>query len=89
MLGFSDDGVYFAHVREYQHYQKFYEDFNFSAVSFLPELLRRTQINWFTGCLVAEWMSQYRVPVSLVLTKHGYCFNFNMQPAANLFHLKT
>lgn len=65
-------------------FQQFYEDFNFSAESLLPELRRRLQLKWFTNCVFIEWMGQYSITVRTVLTRHGYCFNFNMRPIETL-----
>lgn len=68
-------------------YQTFYKDFNLTAESLLPELRRRIQMEWFTNCVIMEWMDQYSVAVSLVLTRHGFCFSFNMRPIETLLRL--
>lgn len=73
---------------EYFRLQQFYEDFNFSAVSWLPELKRRAQLKWFTNCVFIEWMGQYSVSVSMVITRHGFCYSFNMQPIENLLRFE-
>lgn len=68
-------------------YQQFYEEFNLSAESLIPELRRRTQMKWFTNCVLIDWMGQYSVTTKLVLTRHGFCFSFNMQPIETLLHM--
>lgn len=83
MLGFLPSKKKLEMYTEY-HHQKYYEDFNFSAESLLPELRRRTQLDWFTNCVSLEWLGQYSTSVSLVLTRFGFCFSFNMRPIETL-----
>lgn len=65
-------------------FKSFYEDFNLTAETLLPELRRRTQLEWFTQCVIMEWKDQYSVMVDLILTRHGFCFSFNMRPIESL-----
>lgn len=80
-------GVYF-HPMYGNTYQQFYEKFNLSAESLVPELRRRLQFKWFTNCVFIEWLGQYSVTVNLVLTRYGFCFSFNMQPMEKLLRFE-
>lgn len=75
-------------ITRFDFYQQFYEDFDFSAESLIPELRKRVQMEWFTNCVLIEWMGQYSVAVNLVLTRHGFCFSFNMQPTEALLRFE-
>lgn len=88
MLGHRLDLEEFTWNVMYHGYQTFYNDFNFSEESLLPELRRRTQLDWFTNCVYIEWMEQYSVAVSTILTRYGYCFSFNMRPVKDLLRFK-
>lgn len=34
------------------------------------------------------WSGSYDVPLSSIITKHGLCFNFNLEKATDLFNLE-
>lgn len=84
MLGYYVQQEEVSKLTGFDFYTKFYEDFDFSAESFVPELRRRVQMDWFTKCVLVEWMGQYSVTVNLLLTRHGFCFSFNMHPMETL-----
>lgn len=84
MLGFNGFEEKLLDDIKSDSYQQFYEDFNFSAEALVPELRRRAQLEWFTQCVRISWMNQYSITVNMLLTKHGFCFSFNMHPIETL-----
>lgn len=60
---------------------------NYNTENFISDLKERTQFNWFKKATWGDWQSNYKVPISTTLTRHGYCFTFNMQPAESLLNL--
>jgi hypothetical protein len=54
--------------------------------SIVSELRRRVQIDWFEEILYASWKIDFKVPFSLILTKWGFCHNFNMMEASSLLN---
>lgn len=47
-----------------------------------------TQTDWFMNHgLVATWLNNYSVPFSLILTRWGICYNFNMLASSELLNM--
>jgi hypothetical protein len=57
-----------------------------TADDFIETLSNQTQDNWFWNEVEVEWRERFTAPISKVLTKWGFCFNFNLMPAEELFH---
>lgn len=51
------------------------------------ELKKHTQFEWFSNCVFGSFVFGYDMPISTILTKHGICFTFNMQPSNSMFNL--
>ena len=60
---------------------------SYNAEQFMLKLKEITQFQFFSSCVFGEWRQRYSLPFSLILTKHGLCFNFNLIPAESLLHL--
>jgi Amiloride-sensitive sodium channel len=60
---------------------------NISLQPDLSLLKGRTQTKWFQKNVEGVWQLRFEVPFSLVLTKYGYCFTFNMNSASSMFNL--
>lgn len=74
--------------RFYGNQEYVFEDFNFTKESFMPELMKRTQLKWFTTCVSMSRMDQYKVSVTRLVTKLGFCFSLNLEPLASLLWLE-
>lgn len=55
--------------------------------SFMAELRKRTQFEWFENCVFGHYGFGFELPLTTIPTKHGICFTFNMQPAKSMFNL--
>lgn len=67
----------------------FLESFNLSVPTdtILEDMKDLVQNDWFYDRgLLPSWNLRYSVPMSLIPTKHGLCFNFNMVDASDLFN---
>jgi hypothetical protein len=57
----------------------------------IERLKTMTQIEWFSkyadNGVIATWLNKYSVPFSLIMTKWGLCFNFNMISVEELLHV--
>lgn len=54
---------------------------------FLENLMQLTQLKWFKNCVFGDLQERYKLLFSKVLTKHGFCFTFNMQQAESMLNL--
>lgn len=61
---------------------------NYDTENFMSDLKKRTQHYWFIDQVRGEWRNQFLLPFSVILTRHGFCFAFNMQPAQSLLNLE-
>ena len=64
----------------------FMESFNLSAPtdSILQDLKKFTDWEWKRfQTIFMSWMEQLDVPLALIVTKFGYCVEFNMLTAEN------
>ena len=55
---------------------------------FMSMLKKITQLEFFEGNVYGKWNRRFSVPFSLVPTKHGFCFNFNLELSDSLMHLE-
>lgn len=56
----------------------------------LDEMRKITQIQWFMHFgVISTWLNKYSVPYSLILTRWGLCFNFNMVASSELLNANT
>ena len=63
------------------------KNFTNDVNGFMGKLRAITQFEYFMLGSLGEFKNRYSIPFSLVLTKHGICFNFNREPAESMFHL--
>lgn len=63
------------------------EEISASTSKLLTTLRNRTQSKWFYNEVKAGWQQKYSVPFQEILTKWGYCFNFNLMSPNDLFHI--
>jgi hypothetical protein len=66
------------------------EDFNLTANSdrLFNDIKERTDIFWFfLHHDKMNWMLDYLVPKAMIITKLGFCINFNLLPSKKLFNL--
>lgn len=56
----------------------------------LNNLKTLTQVEWFKeGGITATWLNKYSVFFSLIPTRWGLCYNFNMAPSSELLHINN
>ena len=56
---------------------------------FLQRLKEVSQLDWLTnGGFTGRWKFKYNLLFSLVVTRFGFCFSFNLAPAESLLHLE-
>jgi hypothetical protein len=64
---------------------------SFELYNALENLKAVTQLEWFSkygeNGLLATWLSKYTVMFSLIMTRWGLCFNFNMIAAHELLNV--
>jgi hypothetical protein len=67
----------------------FMERFNISAPAdtIMDDMFQLTQVKWFESYgMIPIWKIWNGVPLALIPTKHGLCFNFNMVDAEDLIN---
>ena len=60
---------------------------SYDTNAFVATLKKITQIEYFNSNVFGQWEERLSLPFSLILTEHGFCFNFNLMPADSLLHL--
>lgn len=60
---------------------------SYDTSSFHSNLKNKTQLGWFKRATYGDWRQRFKVPFSTILTRHGYCFSFNMRQAESLLYL--
>lgn len=71
------------------HGNNFMAKFNLSVSTdtIIEDMKKLTQLKWFEADgLFTVWMLNYKVPLSLIPTKYGLCFNFNMIDSSELLN---
>lgn len=61
---------------------------SYDANDFVSQLKNITQFEFFSSNVVGEYNKRFSMPFSPILTKYGFCFNFNLVPAESLLHLE-
>jgi hypothetical protein len=59
---------------------------NRTAADFFDTLNQQTQETWFWNEVEVSWRDRFAAPISKILTKWGFCFNFNLLPADEMFN---
>jgi amiloride-sensitive sodium channel len=79
---------YIYNLLELLYEQKFPTSINHKRTidDFFATLSKQTQDTWFWNEVNAVWRARYAAPISKVLTKWGFCFNFNLLPADELLN---
>lgn len=93
-VSFRQTGVKFLKFSK-QHTTTYFSDSLFDLLAppnnsmerFLEILMKHTQLKWFKDCVFGDWDYQYKLSFSTILTKHGFCFTFNMQLAESMLNL--
>jgi hypothetical protein len=68
----------------------FYEvnNLNYDRNSSPMDLLdSQAQLDWYFNFVLGHWVARYTLPLVMILTKWGYCLNFNMLLASEFLHL--